>query len=116
VTAGALVETRYELGRLVVGGVTDEELEAARRYTVGTFLLETATQAGLASTLAALVVSGVGPDYLWSHPARIAKTAKSAVDEAARRYWAPSALATVVVGDAESVTGPLSLLDDLTIA
>jgi predicted Zn-dependent peptidase len=116
VTAGALVETRYELGRLVVGGVTDEELEAARRYTVGTFLLETATQAGLASTLAALAVSGVGPDYLWSYPARIAKAAKSAVDEAARRYWAPSALATVVVGDAESVTGPLSALDDLTIA
>jgi hypothetical protein len=38
------------------------------------------------------------------------------VDEAARRYWAPSALATVVVGDAESVTGPLSVLDDLTTA
>ncbi|HEV3211972.1 MAG TPA: pitrilysin family protein [Acidimicrobiales bacterium] len=115
VTAAALVETRYELGRLVVGGVTDDELEAARRYLVGTFLLETATQSGLASTLAALVASGAGPDYLWSHPERIAKTAKSAVDEAARRYWAPSALATVIVGDAESVTGQLSVLDDLTI-
>jgi zinc protease len=116
VTAAALVETRYELGRLVVGGVTDEELEAARRYMVGTFLLETATQAGLASTLAALAVSGVGPDYLWSHPVRIAKVAKSAVNAAACRYWAPSTLATVVVGDAESVTGPLSVLGDLTIA
>jgi zinc protease len=83
---------------------------------VGTFLLETATQAGLASTLAALAVSGVGPDYLWSHPVRIAKVAKSAVNAAACRYWAPSTLATVVVGDAESVTGPLSVLGDLTIA
>lgn len=116
VTAAALVETRYELGRIVVGGVTDEELEAARRYLVGTFLLQTATQSGMASTLAALAVSGVGPEYLWSHPARIAKTAKSAVDEAARRYWAPSALATIVVGDAESTTGSLSVLDDLMIA
>jgi len=83
---------------------------------VGTFLLQTATQSGMASTLAALAVSGVGPEYLWSHPARIAKTAKSAVDEAARRYWAPSALATIVVGDAESTTGSLSVLDDLMIA
>lgn len=116
VTAAALVETRYELGRLVVGGVTDEELELARRYLVGTFMLATATQAGLASTLAALAVSGVGPEYLWSHPARIAKTARSAVDEAARRYWAPSALATVVVGDADVVAASLSVLDGPTIA
>jgi predicted Zn-dependent peptidase len=116
VTAASLVETRYELGRLVASGVTDEELEAARHYLVGRFLLETATQAGLASTLAALTVSGVGPEYLWSHPVRITKATKSAVDEAARRYWAPSALATVVVGDAESVAGPLSFLDDITIA
>jgi zinc protease len=115
VTAAALVETRYELGRLVVGGVTDEELEAARRYLVGTLLLETATQSGLASMLAALVASGVDPGYLWAHPTRVAKTERSAVDEAARRYWAPSALATVVVGDAESAAGPLSDLDDLTI-
>jgi len=116
VTAEALLETRYELGRLAVGGVTDEELEAARRYLVGTFLLETATQAGLASALAALAVSGVGPEYLWSHPARIAKAAKSAVDEAARRYWASSALATVVLGDAESAAGPLAALDAVVIA
>jgi len=114
VTAAALLETRYELGQLVVGGVTDDELESARRYTVGTYLLETATQAGLASALAALAVSGVGPGYLWTHPARIAKAAKGAVDEAARRYWAPSALATVVVGDAASAAGPLAVLDDVT--
>jgi zinc protease len=116
VTAAALVETRYELGRLVAVGVTDEELEAARRYLVGTFLLETATQSGLASALAALVASGVGHEYLWSHPTRVAKTTRGAVDAAARRYWAPSMLATVVVGDAESVTGLLSDIDDLTIA
>lgn len=116
VTAAALVETRYELGRLVVGGVTDEELEMARRYLTGTFMLATATQAGLASTLAALAVSGVGHEYLWSHPARIVKTTRNEVEEAARRYWTPSGLATVVVGDARAVTDDLSVLDGVALA
>jgi len=111
VTAAALVETRYELGRIATTGVTEDEVEAACRYAVGSFLVRTATQAGLASTLATLAVEGTGPDYLSGHPARIARTTKAEVDEAARRYLSPAAMVTVVVGDAEGVGRSLSVVD-----
>jgi len=116
VTAAALVETRYELGRIATTGVTDEELEAARRYAAGSFLVRTATQGGLASTLAAFAVTGTSPGYLVEFPARIAKTTKSEVDEAARRYFAPGRLATVVVGDGSKVRDSLEGLDEVTDA
>jgi zinc protease len=114
-TAAALVEMRYELGRIAVGGVTDAELDSARRYAVGTFSFLTATQSGLAETLSALGMAGVGPGYLASYPAAIAKTTRSEVEAAARRYLAPAELVTVVVGDAEEITGPLSRIDTVTV-
>jgi zinc protease len=113
VTAAALVETRYELGRIATTGVSDEELEAARRYAIGTFLFRTATQGGLASTLATLAVEGTGPEYLSAHPARIARVGRQEVNEAARCYLSPSQMVTVVVGDAAAVSRPLSSLDTL---
>jgi zinc protease len=110
-TAAALVETRYELGRIAVEGVTPEELDAARRYAVGTFAFLTATQSGLAETLATLALVGVGPGYLSSHPAALAKTTKDDVDAAARRYLGPAGFVSVVVGDAEKIAEPLAAVD-----
>ncbi|MGO8877313.1 MAG: M16 family metallopeptidase [Acidimicrobiales bacterium] len=115
VTAAALVETRYELGRIAAGGVTDAELDSSRRYGIGTFAFLTSTQSGLADTLAALVVGGVGPGYLTSYPAMLAKTSKTQVEAAARRYLAPAGMVTVVVGDADEVASPLSAIDAITV-
>ncbi len=116
VTAAALVETRYELGRIATTGVTDEEVEAARRHAIGSFLFRIATQAGLASTLAALAVEGTGPEYLSAHPARVARATRPEVEEAARRYFSPSVTVSVVVGDSGVVSGPLSLVEAVTPA
>ncbi len=115
VTAPALVETFYEFGRLATTGVTDEELELARRHAVGRFTFETATLPGLAGTLANLAVNGVGLGYLASYPKAIVAMTKPDVDEAARRYVAPRQLATVVVGDPEAVAGPLSIISDVVV-
>ncbi len=116
VTAAALVETRYELGRLVTKGITDEELEAARSHSIGSFLFQTATQSGLASTLAALGSTGSRPGYIAAFPSRLARCTRAEVEEAARRWLSPAAMATVVVGDAGAVSGPLSSLDVVTAA
>ncbi|MHB1989002.1 MAG: M16 family metallopeptidase [Acidimicrobiales bacterium] len=114
VTAAALVEARYELGRIATTGVSDEEAEGARRYATGSFLLQTATQAGLASSLATWALAGTGPGYLASFPAAIARTTRDEIDEAARHYLAPSLMATVVVGDSQAVSPALALLDEVT--
>lgn len=116
VTAASLVETRYELGRVATLGVSEDELEAARRYVMGSFMFRVATQAGLASTLAALATAGVDPGYLRDHPARIARVGKDEVDAAAARYFAPTRFSTVVVGDAETVLEPLSAVEAVELA
>jgi zinc protease len=113
VTAPALMETRYELARLATGGVEDDEAESARRYGVGSWLYRTATQAGLASTLAGLAGAGLGPAYVVDHPRRLARTTTREIDEAARRYFGPAGMATVVVGDAERVRSELAPLDEV---
>ena len=58
VTAPALLETSYELGRIASLPVTDGEVDAVRQYAIGNLAMATATQAGLASTLSALVAHG----------------------------------------------------------
>jgi zinc protease len=115
VTGLALMETRYELGRIALGGVTEEELDSARRYAVGTFSLLTATQSGLAGALSGLGIAGIGPGYLQSYPTAILRASKAEVEEAARRYMAPSRLVTVAVGDAGTVLGQMSAIEDLIV-
>jgi zinc protease len=105
VTAPALVETSYELAKVAALPVTQAELEAARRYLVGTLALSTSSQAGLATTLARLIDAGPGSAYLRDYPAALAKVTVDSAYEAARRWLAPSAMATVLVGDA-TVIGP----------
>lgn len=112
VTAAALIETRYELGRVAALGVDQDELDAARRYAIGTFLSSTSTQAGLASTLARLLADGVDPEYLASYPTRLRRVTLSDANAAARHYLAPSQLATVVVGDAENVVPQLEIIEE----
>ena len=115
VTAPALVEILYELGRMATLGITDEELDLARRHSVGRFSFETASLPGLATTLANLAIRGIDFGYLSSYPKAVIATTKHDVDEAARRYLSPSRLVTVVVGDGEAVTEPLSALGEVVV-
>jgi len=110
VTGPALLETNYELGRIASLPVTEEEVEAARQYAIGTLALSTATQSGLASTLAALAAFDLGLDWVLSHPGRLLATGVDEVSAAAATYFAPSGLTAVIVGDATTITAPLAAL------
>jgi len=116
VTAPALLETTYELGRLALAPVTDAELDAARRYVLGSMALTTATHAGLASTLSALVGSGLPADWLAEHQRALTEVTVDEVQQAARRYMAPGGLTGVVVGDAGVVAEPLRALGAVEVA
>ncbi|GAA3153485.1 pitrilysin family protein [Blastococcus jejuensis] len=110
VTGPALLETWYELGRMALTSVTEAELDGARRYILGSMALSTATHAGLASTLSALVGAGLPPDWLTDHQRALAGVTAEEVQEAARRYLAPAGLTAVVVGDAARVADQLRTL------
>ena len=115
VTAPALLEAVYELGRMALGPVSEAELDAARRYVLGSMALTTATHAGLASTLSALVGSGLPADWLAGHQRALAAVTAEEVQDAGRRYLAPGALSTVVVGDAGVVAESLEALGPVTV-
>jgi len=108
VSAPALLETLYELGRMASAPVTEAELETVRQYAIGTLAISTATQAGLASTAVSLLGAGVELDWLTSHPARLAKVTVAEVAEVAREFLAPRRLVGVAVGDAGAITEPLA--------
>ncbi|MGY2129122.1 M16 family metallopeptidase [Blastococcus sp. SYSU DS0617] len=115
VTGPALMETLYELGRMALTPVTEAELDAARRYVVGSMALSTATHAGLASTLSALVGAGLPVGWLAEHQRALEAVTVEQVQEVSRRYLAPGALTAVVVGDAGPVEAQLAVLGPLTV-
>ena len=110
VTGPAMLETRYELGRIASLPVTQAEVDAVRQYAIGTLALSTATQAGLASTLSALAAFDLGLDWVIDHPGRLAAVTVDDVSAAATEYFAPVGLTSVIVGDAATITAPLALL------
>jgi zinc protease len=96
--------------------VTEAELDGARRYILGSMALSTATHAGLASTLSALIGSGLPPGWLAEHQQALAAVTVDEVLAASERYLAASALTAVVVGDAGRVAEPLRTLAPVTVA
>ncbi|MGY1641279.1 M16 family metallopeptidase [Geodermatophilus sp. SYSU D00703] len=115
VTAPAMLEVLYELGRMALTPVTPEELDGARRYVLGSMALSIATHAGLASTLSALVGAGLPPSWLTEHQRALAAVTVEEVQAAARRYLHPAALTAVVVGDAERVADGLRALGPVDV-
>lgn len=116
VTAPAILETRYELGRIATLPVTATEVDAVRQYAIGTLALSTSTQAGLAATLSALSAFGLGLDWVLEHPARLAAVGVDEVSAAAAEFFAPSRMTAVVVGDAAAISGPLAALGEIDTA
>jgi predicted Zn-dependent peptidase len=115
VTVPALLEVRYELARMAAGTLAPGELDAAKRYLVGTLALATQTQSGLASYLSAIVADGLAVDHLVDYPRAVAAVTTDDVMDASLRYLGPRGLQTVIVGDAATVQRPLAALDELEI-
>jgi len=113
VTAPAVLETLYELGRMATVPVDQEELDRARRYAIGSLQLGTASQAGLASLLSMLASADIGVDYLREFPRQLMAVGVDDVLAAATAVMAPTRLTTVLVGDVAVVADPLGTLLDL---
>lgn len=115
VTAAALMETRYELTRLRVVPPSEEEVAAVRQYAVGSLLISTSSQAGLASQLSVLAGAGLGVEWLAGHPQRLQEVSTEQVVEAAREFFAPERFTGVVVGDPEVLSDGLAALGGVVL-
>ncbi len=112
-TAPALLEARYELGRISLIPPTQDEVDAARNYALGTLATSLATQSGLASTLSMLAGAGLDHTWLREHPVRLAAVTAEDVGRAAAATLAPAAFTGVVVGDLEILEPSLRALGDV---
>jgi zinc protease len=114
VTAGALLEIRYELGRMAMVPPTESEVDTVRQYAIGSLLTSTSSQGGLASQIAALAILGLGVDWLTQHPERLKAVTVEQVAEAALEFFAPTRFTGVIVGDAAKLTA-LQALGGVTL-
>ncbi|GAA2515283.1 pitrilysin family protein [Pilimelia columellifera] len=110
VTAPALLETFYELGRLSAVPPAGAELEQARQYALGSLRIGIATQAGLASLVSAYASFGLRLPDLAGYAEAVAAVTPDQVAEAAARYLSPLRALPVLLGDAAAVAGPLAAL------
>jgi len=110
VTAAALLETRYELGRMIVAPPDEAEVDNARQYAIGSLTINSASQRGLAGQLVTLASLGLDLDWLFTHPSRLRAVTAGQVTEAAAHFFAPSRFTGVVVGDAKRLADPLAAL------
>jgi zinc protease len=110
VTAPALLETWYELGRLASLPAKAEELEQARQYALGTLQLGMSTQAGLASLISTYAGFGLRLDHLAEHARKLTEATVADVARAAATYLAPAKAVPVVLGDADRVAASLATL------
>ena len=115
VTAGALLELRYELARLVANPPTREEVDSVRQYAIGTLLTSTASQAGYASQMAALVGVGLDAEWFRGHPGRLAEVTVEQVADAAMEFFTPTAFTGVIVGDADKLSKQLAAMGGVEI-
>ena len=115
-TAAALMETVYELSRVVLVPPTDAEIDAARQYAIGSLAISLATQGGLASTLARLVPRGVPADWVRTHPQRLADTGNDEVRAAAQRMFGPGRFTGIVQCDAAAVGDALRAIGGVELA
>lgn len=105
------LQTRNETANQAIAGVltelkgmrdkpvTDEEINEAKAYLIGSFPLRLDTTAKLAEILAQVEFFGLGLDYFTDYPKWIDKVTKEDVQRAAARYINPEAYALVVVAN-----------------
>jgi len=96
--AEAEAVVRDQLRLMRDGGVTDDELEAAKAYLTGSFPLRLDGDAKLASYLLFMERHHLGLDYLQRFPTLVNAVTRDQVAAAARHYLDPDGLIVVVVG------------------
>ena len=92
-----------EWRRMAEGGVTDDELERAKKYLTGAFALRFDSNAKIARYLAGVQVAGLGIDYIDERNGLVEAVTKDDIARVAQRLLHPEELMVVVVGDPEGL-------------
>jgi len=115
VTGPTLLEIFYELDRMRVLPVTDEELNAAKEYSTGNFSVELASQAGLAGRISTIYTYDLSRDFITEFRPRIEGLTSADIQRVAAKYFDTYHAAVVIVGDWDKVKDQVTPFGDVTI-
>jgi zinc protease len=101
--AQAIAVIRDEWARMAQGGVTAEELEAAKTYLTGAYPLRFDGNAAIAGILAGMQATGLPPDYVENRNAYVEAVTLDDINRVAGELLYPEGLHFVVVGQPEGL-------------
>ena len=110
ITDKALTEIMREIERIRTGPVDEDERSLATSYLDGVFPIKYETASAIATALANLVIYDLPEDFYDEYRARVRAVTLADILAAAREHLDPSRLQIVVVGEPETIAGPLDRL------
>jgi len=114
VTGPTLTEVFKEIDKMRGEGSDGAELQGAKQYMRGLFPIQTATQAGLATTLNNVYVFGLPKDYPETFRVKIAAVTAEQVKSAAGTLLASQDSVIAIVGDYAKVKDQLGAFKTIT--
>jgi len=115
VTGPTLLEMFYELDRMRVLPVSDEELNAAKEFSTGNFSIELASQLGLASRINTVYTYDLAKSFISDFRSKIEALTAADIQKSAARYFDTYRAAIVIVGDWDKVKDQVTPFGDVTI-
>ena len=115
VTGPTLLEIFYELDRMRVLPVTDEELNAAKEFSTGNFSVELASQFGLAGRINTIYTYDLDKNFINDFRPKIEGLTTADIQRVAAKYFDTYHAAIVIVGDWEKVKDQVTPFGDVTI-
>ena len=114
VTGATLKEIYSEIDKLRAGGPEAEELNDAKQYSRGLFVLQNASQTGLAGTLNTVNTFGLPKDYPETFQAKISQPSAEAIKTGAQMLLGSQDSVVVIVGDYTKVKDQLTGFANIT--
>jgi zinc protease len=115
VTGPTLLEILYELDRMRVAAVTDEELNSAKEYSTGNFSVELASQNGLAGRINTIYTYELDKSFINDFRSKIEALTTADIQRVAAKYFDTYRAAIVIVGDWEKVKDQVTPFGDVTM-
>jgi zinc protease len=115
VTGPTLLEIFYELDRMRVLPVTDEELSAAKEFSTGNFSVELASQIQLAGRISTIYTYDLDKNFINDFRPKIEALTPADIQRVAAKYFDTYRAAIVIVGDWEKVKDQVTPFGDVTL-
>ena len=114
VTGATLKEIYAEIDKMRSGGPETEELSDAKQYSRGLFVLQNASQTGLANTLSTMATYKLPKDYPETFQRQISQPSAEAVKTGAQMLLGSENSVIVIVGDYTKVKDQLGAFTNIT--